>query len=81
MTQEHIELYFNIFKANQLAYNTPGVNRTCLLRGFSQSQGAFCDNSWRVIGITQAALDSFASLGFKRIPNRKTIFCRHDVYY
>ena len=71
MIQEHIESYFNIFKATQVAYNTPGVNRTYLIRGFSQSQGAFYTDSWRVIGITQAALDSFASVDFARIPNRK----------
>lgn len=71
MTQEHIELYFNIFKGYQLAWNSEGINRTSLIRGFSQTQGAFYDDSWRVIGITQAALDAFEAVGFARIPNRK----------
>ena len=71
MKQEHIKLYFNIFKGYQLAWNSEGIDRTSLIRGFSQTQGAFYADSWRVIGITQAALDSFASLDFARIPNRK----------
>lgn len=67
-----IEQYFNIFKASQPAYRDANkTERAYLIRGFSTMQGAFYKNGWRVVGITQDALDAFESLEFIRIPNRK----------
>jgi len=72
MTQEQKQQYFEIFKAFQPAYMAADDKaRNYLTRGFSTTQGAFFNNSWRVVGITQAALDSFASVNFERIPRRK----------
>jgi hypothetical protein len=72
MTQQDIEHYFQIFKAYQPAYlEADNKSRNYLLRGFSTTQGAFFNNSWRVVGITQAALDAFKSVNFERIPRRK----------
>jgi len=72
MTQEQKEDYFKIFKQFQPAYlKADKEARAYLIRGFSTTQGAFTQESWRVVGITQAALDAFKAVDFERIPNRK----------
>lgn len=72
MKQEDMQNYFNIFKAFQPAYKSADAKRrNYLIRSFSSAQGAFFDNSWRVVGITQNALEAFKAVDFKRIPKRK----------
>ena len=73
MEQKKLEYYFNIFKAFQAPILDEDLaeRRQYGIRAFSATQGWFFNNTWRVIGITQDALDAFKAIDFKRIPTRK----------
>lgn len=60
--------FFAIFLAMQKAKH---ADKKYLYRAFSSLTATFNELNWRVIGITQDALDSFKSVNFERIPNRK----------
>lgn len=73
MEQQKLEYFFNIFKAFQapLLDGNMAERRIYGIRAFSSVQGWFFNNTWRVVGITQEALDAFKTINFKRIPTRK----------
>ena len=62
------EEFFEIFLAMQKAKHT---DKKYLYRAFSSLTATFNESNWRVVGITQDALDSFKAVNFERIPNRK----------
>ena len=68
MEKEKREEFFDIFLAMQKAKS---ADKKYLYRAFSSLTATFNEFNWRVIGITQDALDSFKAVNFERIPNRK----------
>jgi len=62
------EEFFSIFLAMQKAKH---AEKKYLYRAFSSLCSTFNEFNWRVIGITQDALDSFKAVNFERVPNRK----------
>lgn len=73
MNDKELKYYFDIFKAFQapILDEEMAERRQYGIRAFSSTQGWFFDNTWRVVGITQDALDAFKAVDFARIPNRK----------
>lgn len=68
MNEEKLNEMFEIFKPMSKAKH---CNRNHLVRAFGSIFGAYADNAWRVVGITEDALEAFALIDFKRIPNKK----------
>lgn len=60
--------FFEIFIAMQKAKHT---DKKYMYRAFASMCATFSDSNWRVVGITQDALDSFKAVNYERIPNRK----------
>jgi len=62
------EEFFQIFLAMQKATT---AEKKYMYRAFSSVMSTFNEFNWRVVGITQDALDSFKAVNFERVPNRK----------
>jgi len=73
MNEKELKYYFDIFKAFQAPILDEDLaeRRQYGIRAFSSTQGWFFDNTWRVVGITQDALEAFKAVDFDRIPTRK----------
>jgi len=70
MERKKLEEFFGIFKPMAKAKY---ANRTHLVRTFTSLYGAYSKGNWRVVGITQEALNAFALINFERIPNKKDV--------
>ena len=68
MNEEKLNEIFDIFKSLAKAKH---CNKQYLVRAFGSIFGAYSDNGWRVIGITQDALEAFALINFERVPGKK----------
>ena len=66
--KEKVEEFYEIFK---LMANAKHAEWPDMVRTFTNLCGAYMKNGWRVVGITQAAFDSFKEINFERIPTKK----------
>ena len=69
MNEKELKYYFDIFKAFQapILDEDMAERRQYGIRAFSSTQGWFFDNTWRVVGITQDALEAFKAVDFDSV--------------